>query len=80
MADAALYEVAYDEAVRLGRRPPSHRPSKIPTMPQTNPSKDPLEPDWPSPMQGEEAVTFREAIGILTPRWLKRLFRRRRSS
>lgn len=48
-------------------------------MPQTNPSKrqiDPMEIE----MIGEEAVTFREAIGILTPRWLKRLFRRRRSS
>lgn len=31
-------------------------------------------------MQGEEAVTLREAIEILTPRWVKRLLRRGRSS
>jgi hypothetical protein len=31
-------------------------------------------------MLGEEAMTFREFVGILTPRWAKRLFRRRRSS
>jgi len=30
-------------------------------------------------MQGEEAVSLREAIEILTPRWVKRLFRRGRS-
>ena len=49
-------------------------------MPQTNPSKDPLEPKWPSPMQGEEPMSFREFVGILTPRWIKRLSLRRRSS
>jgi hypothetical protein len=49
-------------------------------MPQTNPSKDPLEPKSPSLMLVQEALTFREAVSILTPRWMKRLFRRRRSS
>ena len=48
-------------------------------MSQTNPSKPPLEPKLEIEMQGEEAVSLREAIGILTPRWAKRLFRRRRS-
>jgi hypothetical protein len=49
-------------------------------MPQTNPSKDPLEPKWPNLMLVQEAMTFREFVAILTPRWVKRLFRRRRSS
>lgn len=49
-------------------------------MPQTNQSKRQLEPKLQIEMQGEEAVSLREAIGILTPRWAKRLFRRRRSS
>jgi hypothetical protein len=48
-------------------------------MPQTNPSKNPLEPSRQIEMIGEEAVSFREAMSILTPRWIKRLFRRRRS-
>lgn len=49
-------------------------------MAQTNPSKSPLEPKIPIEMIGEEAVSLREAIQILTPRWVKRLFRRRQSS
>lgn len=48
-------------------------------MPQTNQSKDPLEPKWPSLMQAQEGMTFREFVGFLTPRWIKRLSRRRRS-
>jgi hypothetical protein len=47
-------------------------------MPQTNPSKPPLEPKLQIEMQGEEPMSFREAIGILTPRWAKRIFKRRR--
>lgn len=49
-------------------------------MPQTNPSKNPPEPKFQIEMIGEEAMTFREFVAILTPRWVKRLFRRRRSS
>lgn len=49
-------------------------------MTQTNPSKRPAEPRLPIEMQGEEPMTLREAIEILTPRWAKRLLRRRRSS
>jgi hypothetical protein len=46
-------------------------------MPQTNPSKHPIEPKLQIEMQGEEPMTFREAIEILAPRWVKRLIRRR---
>ena len=49
-------------------------------MSQTNPSKRPIEPKLQIEMLGEEPMTFREAVQILTPRWVKRLFRRRRSS
>ena len=49
-------------------------------MTQTNPSKPPLESKIPIEMIGEEAVSLREAISILTPSWLKRLFRRGRAS
>lgn len=49
-------------------------------MSQTNPSKDPLEPKWPGLMQVQEAMTFREFVATLTPRWVKRLFRRGRPS
>jgi hypothetical protein len=49
-------------------------------MTQTNPSKRPLEPKLHIRMQGEESMTLREAITILTPRWLKRSSRRGRSS
>ena len=49
-------------------------------MSQTNPSKRPIEPKLQIEMQGEEAVTFREMVSILTPGWIKGLFRRRRSS
>lgn len=49
-------------------------------MSQTNTSKRPLEPKLQIEMQGEEPMSFREFVGILTPRWIKRLSRRRRSS
>jgi len=49
-------------------------------MSQTNPSQDPLEPKFEIEMLGEGSMSFREFAGILTPRWVKRLFRRRRSS
>lgn len=49
-------------------------------MSQTNPSKRPVEPKLQIEMIGEEAMTFREFVAILTPRWVKRLFWRRRSS
>jgi len=35
------------------------------------------EPKRPSPMYGERGMTLREAIEILTPRWLKRSSRGR---
>ena len=38
------------------------------------------EPKRPSPMMTEPGMTLREAIEILTPRWLKRSSRRHRSS
>jgi hypothetical protein len=38
------------------------------------------EPKRPSPMLTEPALTLREAIEILTPRWLKRSSRRGHSS
>lgn len=47
-------------------------PTKKPTRP--------LEPERPSPMLVEPGMTLREAIEILTPRWLKRLSRRGRPS
>lgn len=37
-------------------------------------------PERPSPMYTEPAMTLREAIAILTPRWMKRSSRRGRSS
>ena len=49
-------------------------------MSQTNPSQDSPEPKSPSLMLVQEALTFREAISILTPRWIKSLVRRHRSS
>jgi len=49
-------------------------------MSQTNPSKRRVGPKLHIEMQGEESLTFAEAIGILTPRWVKRMFKRRRSS
>lgn len=49
-------------------------------MTQTNPSKRPLEPKLQIRMQGEESMTLRGAVEILTPRWAKRLVRRCRSS
>jgi hypothetical protein len=49
-------------------------------MPQTNPSRPPIEPKLQIEMQGEEPMTLREAIEILTPRWAKRLLRRGRST
>jgi hypothetical protein len=39
-----------------------------------------LEPKFEIEMLGEEPMSFREFVGILTPRWAKRLFRRRRSN
>ena len=39
-----------------------------------------VEPERPSPMYTEPAMTLREAIEILTPRWLKRSPRRDRPS
>jgi hypothetical protein len=39
-----------------------------------------VEPKTPSPMYKEPGLTLREAIEILTPRWLKRASRRDRSS
>lgn len=38
------------------------------------------EPERPSPMYKEPGMTLREAIEILTPRWMKRSSRRGRSS
>jgi hypothetical protein len=49
-------------------------------MPQTNPSRDPLKPKLQIEMQGEEPMSLREAVAILTPGWAKRLFRRRSPS
>jgi len=40
----------------------------------------PLEPKRPNPMQGERALTLREAMEILIPRWAKRRSRPDRSS
>ena len=39
-----------------------------------------VEPKTPNPMYKEPALTLREAMEILTPRWLKRLLSRNRSS
>jgi hypothetical protein len=49
-------------------------------MSQTNPSRRPIRPKLQIEMQGEEPMSFREAVAILTPGWAKRLFRRRSSS
>lgn len=41
----------------------------------------PLKPERPSPMmQSERALSLKEQIALITPRWAKRLFRRSRSS
>ncbi len=39
-----------------------------------------IEPERPSPMYKEPAMTLREVDDILTPRWLRRLMSRQRSS
>jgi hypothetical protein len=48
-------------------------------MSQTNPSKRRPEPKFQIEMIGEDAMSFREFVVILTPRWIKSLFRRRPS-
>lgn len=41
----------------------------------------PIEPERPSPMmETERPISLKEAISILTPRWLKRSSRRGRPS
>lgn len=44
---------------------------------QTEKSDSPLKPERPSPMMAEPSM--KEGILALTPRWLKRLSRKRRS-
>lgn len=49
-------------------------------MTQTKKPFRPLKPERPSPMLVEPELTLKEAIEILTPRWLKRSSRRGRSA
>jgi hypothetical protein len=46
-------------------------------MSQAEKSPPVPEPKRPNPMYGERGMTLREAIEILTPRWLKRSTRGR---
>ena len=48
-------------------------------MTQTERPQSPIRPKRPSPMDGERGMTLREAIEILTPRWLRRSSRGGRS-